>query len=214
MTSFPTSASATTVGAGDQDRSFLFVLGSSRADGNTAQLARAAAEHLPAAVSRRWVDLNTLELPDFRDGRHEGAGWQPGEAEESLREATLAATDVVIATPLYWYSFSAQVKRYLDYWSGWLTVPGSDFAQRMAGRRLWGVTVMADRDEVVADGLDTSLHHTAAYLRMRYGGLLLGNGSRPGQVAADERAMRRAKTFFDGATPLARFPSEEKAGAA
>lgn len=147
MTSFPTQAPDQDQ---NQDRSFLFVLGSSRPDGNTAQLARAAAEHLPAAYGRRWIDLNDLDLPDFQDGRHEGERWQPGEAEATLYEATVAATDIVIATPLYWYSFSAQTKRYLDYWSGWLTLPGSDFAARMAGRRLWGVTVMADRDEVVA----------------------------------------------------------------
>ncbi|MGG7575632.1 flavodoxin family protein [Streptomyces sirii] len=193
------------------DRSFLFVLGSSRPDGNTETLARAAAEQLPADVPQRWVDLTRLPLPDFQDGRHETDGWPAGENEEILRQATLEATDIVLASPLYWYTLSAQTKRYLDYWSGWLSVPGLDFKERMAGRTLWGVTVMADRDEVVADGLKTTLNHTAAYLRMRFGGVLFGNGSRPGQVRDDERAMIRAKTFFQGATPLARFPYEDGA---
>lgn len=76
----------------------------------------------------------------------------------------------------------------------------------MAGRTLWGVTVMADDEEVVADGLVTTLHHTAAYMRMRFGGVLLGNGSRPGQIRDDERAMLRAKTFFQSATPPAPLP--------
>ncbi|MER6444389.1 flavodoxin [Streptomyces venezuelae] len=188
------------------DRSFLFLLGSSRSDGNTEILARAAAEQLPAGVRQRWIDLAGSGLPDFRDGRHEAEGWKASESEETLRQATLEATDVVIASPLYWYSLSAQTKRYLDYWSGWLTVPGSDFKQRMAGRTLWGVTAMADRDEVRAEGLVTSLHHTAAYMGMRFGGVLLGNGSRPGHVRDDERATIRAKTFFAQEAPLARFP--------
>ncbi|MER6315007.1 NAD(P)H-dependent oxidoreductase [Streptomyces sp. NPDC001581] len=192
------------------DRSFLFVLGSSRADGNTEMLARAAAEQLPAEVPRRWVDLAKLPLPDFEDGRHESEFRIVDENEELLRQATLEATDIVIASPLYWYSLSAQTKRYLDYWSGWLTTPGSDFKQRMAGRTLWGVTVMADRDEVVADGMVASLNNSAAYLGMRFGGVLFGNGSRPGQVKNDERALVRAKTFFHGETPLARFPFEEE----
>ncbi|MGA5165590.1 MULTISPECIES: flavodoxin family protein [Streptomyces] len=193
------------------DRSFLFVLGSSRADGNTELLARTAAAQLPAGTPQRWVDLNTLPLPDFQDGRHETDDWPVGEAEEELRRATLEATDIVLATPLYWYTVSAQTKRYLDYWSGWLTAPGSDFKRRMAGRTLWGVTVMADDDESVADGLVTTLNNSAAYLRMRFGGVLLGSGSRPGQVRDDERAMIRAKTFFQGETPLALFPSERDA---
>ncbi|MBT2396222.1 flavodoxin family protein [Streptomyces sp. ISL-100] len=192
------------------DRSFLFVLGSSRPDGNTETLARAAAEQLPAGVPQRWVDLAQLPLPDFQDGRHETDGWPAGESEEMLRRATLEATDIVIASPLYWYTLSAHTKRYLDYWSGWLSVPGSDFKERMAGRTLWGVTVMAHDDEVVADGLLTTLNHTAAYLRMRFGGVLFGNGSRPGQVRNDERAMIRAKTFFQREASLARFPYDEE----
>ncbi|WP_309050626.1 NAD(P)H-dependent oxidoreductase [Streptomyces sp.] len=195
------------------DRSFLFVLGSSRSDGNTEILARAAAAQLPADVPQRWVDLNELDLPDFQDGRHETEGRSAGETEELLLRATTEATDIVIASPLYWYSVSAQTKRYLDYWSGWLNLPGSDFKQRMAGGTLWGVTVMADSDHVVADGLTTTLHHSAAYLRMRFGGVLTGTGSRPGRVRADEQAMIRAKTFFQQEAPLARFPYEEGARA-
>jgi len=194
-------------------RSFLFVLGSSRADGNSEILARAAAAHLPAGVPQRWVDLNELALPDFQDGRHESEDRRATAAEEVLRRATAEATDVVIVSPLYWYSLSAQAKRYLDYWSGWLNLPGSDFKERMAGGTLWGVTAMADDDHAVADGLVTGLRLSAAYLRMRFGGVLTGTGSRPGRVRADERAMSRARTFFQGEAPLARFPYEEEAGA-
>ncbi|MEV6674248.1 NAD(P)H-dependent oxidoreductase [Streptomyces sp. NPDC051162] len=193
------------------DRSFLFVLGSSRPGGNTETLARAAAEQLPTEVPQRWVDLTALPLPDFQDVRHDTGAWQAGENERILRQATVEATDIVLATPLYWYTLSAHTKRYLDYWSGWLTAPGSDFKKRMAGRTLWAVTAMADDDEAVADGLVTTLNNSAAYLRMRFGGALLGNGSRPGQVRDDERAMSRAKTFFQRDTPLARFPYEATA---
>ncbi|MEV4939883.1 flavodoxin family protein [Streptomyces zaomyceticus] len=193
------------------DRSFLFVLGSSRADGNTEILARAAAETLPPDVPQRWIDLNGLPLPDFQDGRHEDGDWPVPESERTLREATLGATDIVIASPLYWYTLSAHTKRYLDYWSGWLGVPGLDFKQRMAGRTLWAVTAMAEEDEAVADGLVTTLNNTAAYLRMRFGGVLLGNGSRPGQVRDDARAMARAETYFAGEPRPALFPAEAHA---
>ncbi|GHB05303.1 flavodoxin family protein [Streptomyces termitum] len=195
------------------DRSFLFVLGSSRSDGNSELLAREAAAHLPAGVPRRWVDLNRLDLPDFQDGRHED-GHRLGEVEEELRRATVEATDVVIVSPLYWYTLSAQTKRYLDHWSGWLNVPDSDFKERMAGGTLWGVTAMAHDEHVVADGLTTALHHSAAYLRMRFGGVLTGTASRPGRIRADEAALTRARTFFQRDAPLALFPYEETAGLA
>ncbi|MFF5637503.1 flavodoxin family protein [Streptomyces sp. NPDC012825] len=196
------------------NRSFLFVLGSSRPDGNSEILAREAAAHLPAGVPQRWVDLNGLSLPDFQDGRHEVTGPPTHETEKMLLEATVGATDVVIVSPLYWYTLSAQVKRYLDYWSGWLNVPGSDFKERMAGGTLWGVTALAHDEHVVAEGLVTALNHTAAYLRMRFGGVLTGTGSRPGRVRADEQALIRAKTFFQGETPPALFPYEKEGAVA
>lgn len=193
-------------------RSFLLVHGSARPDGNTAMLARKAAEQLPADVEQRWIDLADHPLPDFKDLRHDDsvprARPRPeGDTEALLLDATLAATDIVIASPLYWYSVSATVKRYLDYWDAWLEVPELSFKDEMAGRTLWGVTALADRNEAAADPLVGTLRNTAAFFPMRFGGVLFGNGTRPGHVLNDSEALARAKTFFaQEDVPLATFP--------
>ncbi|WP_042370388.1 flavodoxin family protein [Streptacidiphilus neutrinimicus] len=189
-------------------RSFLFLLASARPDGNTELLARAAAEQLPPGTEQRWLDLSAYPLPDYQDTRHANESWPGQDHEALLYEATLGATDIVIASPLYWYSLSAYAKRYLDYWSKWLRTPDPQFRAKMSGRTLWGVTAMAHTEEEVALPLELTLNHTAAYMGMRFGGVLLGNGSRPGQVLEDERALARAKTFFASEAPLARFPYE------
>ncbi|MFC8345992.1 flavodoxin family protein [Streptomyces sp. NPDC057280] len=190
-------------------RSFLFLLASSRSDGNTELLARRAAEQLPADVEQRWIDLARHPLPDFEDLRHDSDHVRPTDGNTGLLfDATIAATDIVIASPLYWYSLSGQAKRYLDYWSGWLRTPGIDFKATMAGRTLWGVTALAHEEFEVADPLVGTLNNSAAYMRMRFGGVLLGNGSKPGDVLRDTEALARAKTFFAQEAPLARFPYE------
>jgi multimeric flavodoxin WrbA len=190
-------------------RRFLFVLGSSRPDGNTELLTRRAAEQLPEGVEQQWIDLAAHPLPDFEDLRHDSDHVRPTQGNVALLlDATLAATDVVIASPLYWYSVSAHVKRYLDYWSGWLRTPGVDFKATMAGRTLWGVSALAHQEQEVADPLVGTLNNSAAYMGMRFGGVLLGNGSRPGDVLNDAEALTRAKTFFAQEAPLARFPYE------
>ncbi|MGW1713736.1 flavodoxin family protein [Streptomyces sp. NPDC002156] len=180
------------------NRSFLFLLGSSRTDGNTEALSRRAAEQLPAEVEQHWLSLAEHPLPDFEDLRHDADHVRPtGNNTALLLDATLAATDIVIVSPLYWYSVSAPVKRYLDYWSGWLRTPDLDFKATLAGRTLWGVTVLADPDPALADPLVGTLRNSAAYMGMRFGGVLLGNGSKPGDVLKDTGALTRAKTFFE-----------------
>jgi multimeric flavodoxin WrbA len=190
-------------------RRFLFVLGSSRAESNTEMLARRAAEQLPADVEQQWITLAEHPLPEFVDLRHDSDHVRPTEGNLGLLfDATLAATDIVIASPLYWYSVSAPVKRYLDYWSGWLRIPGVEFKATLAGRTLWGVTALAHEETEVADPLVGTLNNSAAYMGMRFGGVLLGNGSKPGDVLNDSEALARAKTFFAREAPLARFPYE------
>ncbi|WP_189134439.1 flavodoxin family protein [Wenjunlia tyrosinilytica] len=187
-------------------RSFLFLLGSARKDGNTELLARQAASRLPGDVEQRWLHLADLRLNPFPDLRHVGDGVaypQPTGNERTLLDATLGATDLVIASPLYWYSVSADTKLYLDHWSAWMRVPGIDFKARMRGRTLWGVAALAGQDHQTADPLAGTLRRCADYLGMRWGGVLMGTGSEPGQVLGDASALERADTFFDASrTPV------------
>lgn len=179
-------------------RRFLFLLGSTRTGGNTEALALQAAAQLPSDVEQHWVRLAEMRLPAFTDLRHDGDGSYPAPVGQArtLLDATLDATDLVIASPLYWYSVSTPVKQYLDHWSGWMRVPGLDFRARMAGRTLWGVTALAGRDHGDADPLVGSLARTADHMRMDFRGVLLASATRPGQITADEDAALRAKTFF------------------
>ncbi|WP_030145396.1 flavodoxin family protein [Streptomyces violaceorubidus] len=195
-------------------RRFLFLPGSTRPDGNTELLARRAAEQLPADVEQHWIDLARHPLPEFEDLRHDSDHTRPTEGSARLLlDATLAATDIVIASPLYLYTLSTPVKRYLDHWSGWLRTPGLDFKATLAGRTLWGVTALAHEEREVADPLIGALHNSAAYMGMRFGGVLLGNGSKPGDVLRDTEALARAKTFFARRAPYARFSYERAGGA-
>ena len=178
-------------------RRFAFLLASARRDGNTERLTRHAAEALPPGDAQRWLHLADLPLPPFADIRHSvGVYPEPTGNERILFDATLEATDLVFAVPLYWYSVPASAKTYLDYWSGWLRVPDADFRRRMAAKTLWVVCVLSDEDPRRADPLIGTLEITADYMAMGFGGVLLGYGNRPGDVLTDTAALERASTFF------------------
>ena len=178
-----------------EDRRFLVLLGSARRDGNTELLARKALEQVESPVE--WVNLQEVGLPEFDDLRHtERRHYEPEGTEREMLETTLRATDIVIASPLYMYSVSAQAKKYLDYWSGWEYVPGYDFTGEMAKKTLWGVTVLSEDDHSVADPLVGTLRLSARWQKMQFGGVLLGIGNRPGDVLQDSAALERAESFF------------------
>ncbi|MFJ9946488.1 flavodoxin family protein [Kitasatospora sp. NPDC091207] len=181
-------------------RSFLFLNASSRSDGNSEQLARlAAGASLPAGAEQRWLRLSEHPLPPFEDRRHseDGGFREPVGHERTLLDATLAATDLVFVAPVYWYSLPTSAKLYLDHWSAWLRVPGADFRARLSGGTVWAVTALATEPDK-ADPLVATLRLCADYMGMRWGGALLGNGTRPGDVLNDEQAVLAAKSFFAG----------------
>jgi multimeric flavodoxin WrbA len=193
------------LGDGVERRRYLFLLGSARTGGNTEELARRAAMGLPADAEQEWLRLSEVPLPTFEDIRHTGSGNYPepdGNARRLL-DATLSATDLVIASPLYWYSVSTSTKLYLDHWSGWFRVPGLDFRRRMAGRTMWAVTALSS-ERSKADPLIGTLRNTAEFMGMNWGGALLGNGSAPGQVLTDGEALAESERFFAGQPAVVR----------
>jgi NAD(P)H-dependent FMN reductase len=182
---------------GNQDR-ILFLLGSARNGGNSETLARRAATTIPDAVCQVWIRLADYQLPLFEDIRHEGQGVYPepiGTACRLLTE-TLEANHIVVVAPLYWYALPASVKLYFDHWSGWMRVPGVEFRARMRDKTLYGISSYSDQRPEVARPFFDSLRLTAAYMDMHYGGEILSEGNRPGDVLNDTSALEQADRLF------------------
>jgi multimeric flavodoxin WrbA len=166
------------------DRQLLFLVASTRRPGvvgNTEQLARRAAASLGPGCRADWLYLRDLSVPPFVDQRHDVGTYPPPEGDTHLLlEATLAASELVFVSPVYWYSFPSTLKIYLDHWSAWLRVPGLDFKKRMGGKRLWLVTTSGDRAK--AQPMIDSARLCAEFMAMRWGGALWGLGSKPGSI--------------------------------
>lgn len=133
-------------------RSFLFVVSSTRPDGNTEQLARRAAEVLPATDAQTWLRLTDYPLEPFADTRHSTGYTAPTGNAKLLCDATLAATDLVIVAPVYWYSMPWPLALYLDHWSAWMRIKELEFTATMKGRALHAVVVDSD-DEAEGSAL-------------------------------------------------------------
>ncbi len=179
-------------------RSFLFVLASTRVDGNAERLARLAARSLTADVTQTWLRLTDHPLEPFTDTRHSTGFTPPTGNAKLLCDATLAATDLVIVSPVYWYSLAWPAKLYLDHWSAWMRIQELAFLHTMEGRTLHGVVVDSDEDPAEGSSLPVidTLNRTARYMKMGWRGALVGHGNRPGDVERDAAALEAARTYF------------------
>ncbi len=179
-------------------RHTLFLTTSSREPGhpgNSEWLARQAATALPAGSAQTWLALAHMNLPPFVDLRHTVGQYPAPEGDlKTLLDATLAATDIVFVSPVYWFSIPAPLKTYLDHWSGWLRVPGLGFKEQMAGKTLRVISTSGDRAK--AQPMFDSLRLCAQFLAMNWGGELWGKGGAPGAVQADTEAVAQAATFL------------------
>ena len=177
---------------------YLFLVASTREPGhmgNTEWLARQAAAQLPAQARQTWLNLSETPLPEFVDIRHTAGRYPMPEGRmKELLDATLACTDLVLVAPVYWFSFPAALKTYLDHWSAWLRVPGLDFKTRMSLKRLWLITTNGDRAK--AQPMINSAQMCANFLSMTMGGVLWGKGGAPDAVHSDPAAIEAAARFF------------------
>lgn len=109
-----------------QDRRIAIVLGSSKAEGNTRQFAEAVAASSGGSV----FDLSDYDIA-FYDYEHRN------ESDDflELMHTLVDADHIVWASPVYWYSMSAQMKVFFDRLSD-LTENDKPLGRRWAGKSM------------------------------------------------------------------------------
>lgn len=179
------------------------LISSHRRGGNAEVLAEEALKALkyPAEVDRIWLFEHRIE--PFADWRHDDGPPPVIEDDyDEILDRVLAADVLLFAAPVYWYSMPGVLKDFLDRWSGSLRDPKRDFRARMEKKLVYLATMVSDEDRSVARPLIESLKLTARYLGMRWGGVAVGYGSRPGDVLKDKQGMEEARRLFDNLAAL------------
>ena len=172
------------------------LLASSRSDGNTFALARMA---LPEE-SVPLIDLGALDI-SYYSYSHGNSG----DAFLPLVERLLIAPVWVLATPLYWYSMSAQAKTFLDRLSDLLSF------RKPLGRQLRGKTLAVlctGTDAELPSSFEQPFQLTAKYLGMAYAGAFYAQFKERSLVRANTTAS--AQAFGQALLAEASNPSIER----
>ena len=171
----------------------LILKGSPRQRGNSSVLAdqvRAGAEGAGAEVES--VYLHGLDIQPC-DGCYfcEGSGICAIEDDMQALYPKLRQTDVlVIASPVYWFTFSAQVKLCIDRWLALETKGGS----QLAGKQVGIVLTYGDSDLHTSGGINAihTFQSMFDYIGAEIVGTVHGTGNKAGEVKEQPELMDRA----------------------
>lgn len=179
-------------------KNIVVMTGSPRKNGNSNAMAASfirAADALGHTVTR--IDAAAQQVSGCRDCRACYKGGKPCAFDEAFNEiapAILAADALVFATPIYWYSFPAQLKAVIDKFFAFYIGK-----QPIFGKAYALLACCEDDDVTAMDGVRFSLRRSAELLGWKnLGEVLVHNVHEPGDIDRTDgcrRAAELAKQF-------------------
>jgi len=100
------------------------------------------------------------------------------------------ADGIALATPIYWFTFSAQLKLCIDRWYALETPQGS----RLRGKRFALLATYGDRDPYSSGAVNAfhTFQDMVRYLRGTLSGIVYGTASGPGEIEGQPDLLQQA----------------------
>jgi multimeric flavodoxin WrbA len=182
-------------GGADFEPYVLIAVGSPRKKGNSATLA----EQVAAGASSSGARVETFFLHDLnikpctacdgcRKKKHIDCVIQ--DDMQMLYSKLRSADAVVIASPIYWFTVSAQTKLFMDRWYGLGGVDG----YALKGKRFGIVLAYADTDPFVSGAVNAlhTLRDALGFIEAEIVGMVYGSASKAGEIRNNKDLMKEA----------------------
>lgn len=160
-----------------EKRVLTVLLGSPRVGGNTEKLADALAK---GAEENGWeirkVRLAAMNLRGCVDCRACWSAGRPCVQNDDMDKVYAdieAASAVVFASPVYFYSWSAQIK---PVWDRMVPYGAADAARSVKGKKTILLAAAGDDKNDIFGGVTESFRHASAYLGWEPAGEILAHG--------------------------------------
>lgn len=135
----------------------IIILGSARSDGNTFMI---------CTYLNQQFDLDFCNLNDYNIGYYDYAH-QQNDDFFPLMEKLIQYDTFILATPVYWYSMSAQMKTFLDRFTDLLKIR-KDLGRQLRTKRMKVICCSSDQEEYPE--FWKPFERSAEYLGMHYAG--------------------------------------------
>ncbi|MFM1655248.1 flavodoxin family protein [Brevibacillus sp. B_LB10_24] len=168
----------------------LVLHGSSRENGNTEQLTNCALEGIPHTS----IFLRKLDIRPIVDKRHDPEGFAPVTDDyDSVIQAVLSHEILLFSTPIYWYGMSGVMKDFVDRWSQSLRDKRFSFKESLANKQAYVIAAGGDEPRIKGLPLIQQFQYIFSFVGMPFGGYIIGEGNRPGDILRDKRAVAEAR---------------------
>jgi multimeric flavodoxin WrbA len=175
-------------------KSILILKGSPRKKGNSAVLSDqvfAGAKQAGAQVESIYLHGMDIQPCDACDVCQEGyEGCIIEDDMQTLYPKLIAADVIVIASPIYWFTISAQTKLCIDRWYALEREDGS----ALRGKQLSIVLVYGDTDLYTSGGVNAihTFESMARYIGMEIAGMVYGTAWQLGDAEKQPDLMAKA----------------------
>lgn len=172
-----------------QENKPIVIFGSSRSNGDTADALQMVLKDKQPEI----IDLNKINFSSF--------DYEYKNKDDDFLDVAKQMLDhnpIILASPVYWYSMSDIMKRFLDRWSDLLSYH-KDLGRQLRGKTVYIVSSYGVHPEG-KEGFETTFMQTADYLGMHYGGAFLKySGSRAPEAtnSNESRAELLHKKIFN-----------------
>jgi multimeric flavodoxin WrbA len=173
----------------------LVLMASPRARGNSTILAEEAArgaKEAGATVEAFRLVKMKIGLCLACDGcRKPGADGCVRKDDIRMLHAKLREADaLLIASPVYWFTMSAQIKLFMDR----LYAFGAEGYQPLKGKRIGIILTYGDADPFASGAVNAlrSFQDAFAYVGAPIKGMVYGTGDKPGDVLENETLLKEA----------------------
>ena len=158
----------------------VVILGTSRSDGNT------------LATVNRVLSGKPVELVDLSEMNIGVYDYEHANSRDSflpLIERLVSKSLWLLATPVYWYTMSAQMKLFVDRLSDLITIR-KDLGRSLRGKAV--AVIASGTDEGLPQGFEAPFRLTCDYLGMRYVGVFYLQFGKDDQPVSANAAEARA----------------------
>lgn len=160
---------------------YLVILGSSRSDGETKEVYQKVFKD----IKHKYYDIAELDL-NFFDYDYKNQDDDFLKIAEEMGEYE----NIILATPVYWYTMSAQMKIFIDRISDLITIR-KDLGRKLKGKKLY---LLSSYGATMPIAFEEPFRQTCIYMEMEYVGCLYYYTGKHGNIALHNE--ERIKNFI------------------